>query len=334
VLSSLAKPDRVEHPVPDEIIYYTPKARRVLCRRWTWRNSAVSKITPETTAIALNIDMMTPPSAQDELEQALESLADLDQLLRTQAKGVRWRYFGHACILVETAGVSLLFDPVLSYTYENSVSRYTYADLPDKIDYVLITHNHQDHILFETLLQLRRRIGTVVVPRNGSGELQDPSLKLLLRQVGFKNVIELAELETLEFDGGSVVGLPFFGEHADLDVRTKLAYMVARDERPRGLVVHHELLVAFLTCGDGHEVVRIRLLQHQLRRDVIDSLRVLRAAVRARICLGYRLTLTAVVQRLSARLREFSGPLTDKLAGESFSFCGEDPVAIRPCLAV
>ena len=47
--------------------------------------------------------------------------------------------------------MSALFDPVLSYTYESGISRYTYDDLPDRIDYVLVTHNHQDHILFETL---------------------------------------------------------------------------------------------------------------------------------------------------------------------------------------
>ena len=143
-----------------------------------------------------------------------------------RGSGVRWRYFGHACILIETASVSLLFDPVLSYTYESSVSRFTYSDLPERIDYVLITHNHQDHILFETLLQIRRRIGAIVVPRNGSGELQDPSLKLILQNVGFSNVIEISELEEIGIEGGKVTGLPFFGEHSDLDIRTKMAYLV------------------------------------------------------------------------------------------------------------
>src|SRR6185369_11933463 len=61
--------------------------------------------------------------------------------------GVRWRYFGHACILIETRWLTILLDPVLSYTYESTIARYTYADLPEHIDYVLITHNHQDHIL-------------------------------------------------------------------------------------------------------------------------------------------------------------------------------------------
>jgi len=141
-----------------------------------------------------------------------------------EGTGARWRYFGHACILLETAGVSVLLDPVLSYTYETDISRYTYEDLPPVIDYVLITHNHQDHILFETLLQLRHRIRNIVVPRNGGGFLQDPSLRLLLQQCGFQNVIELGELEQIAVDRGNITALPFLGEHGDLNVQTKAAW--------------------------------------------------------------------------------------------------------------
>src|SRR6266851_3494623 len=144
---------------------------------------------------------------------------------RYGGEGMRWRYFGHACILLETPRLSFLFDPVLSYTYDSSISRYTYDDLPDKIDYVLITHNHQDHLLFETMLQLRHKIECVIVPRNGAGLLHDPSLKLILEAIGFKNVIELDEMQNVKFDGGYLTSLPFLVEHADLSVRTKLAYL-------------------------------------------------------------------------------------------------------------
>lgn len=143
-----------------------------------------------------------------------------------EGKGVRWRYFGHACILVETPGVSLLLDPVLSYTYESSISRYTYDDLPERIDYVLITHNHQDHILFETLLQLRHKVGTIVVPRNSSGALQDPSVRLIFENTGFQNVIDLREFDRIAIENGYIEGIPFLGEHADLDISSKLAYLV------------------------------------------------------------------------------------------------------------
>lgn len=116
--------------------------------------------------------------------------------------GTRWRYFGHACILIETGGVSMLFDPVLSYTYEADVSRYTYLDLPDQIDYVLITHNHQDHVLFETLLQIRNKVKNIVVPHGSTGTLQDPSLGLLLKNAGFKNVVTLDQMQEISTPNG------------------------------------------------------------------------------------------------------------------------------------
>jgi L-ascorbate metabolism protein UlaG (beta-lactamase superfamily) len=206
--------------------------------------------------------MKSVPQTFAYIKEALELEDELDEGLARlltpeppppyepyQGPGVRWRYFGHACILVETADVRILLDPVLSYTYENDISRYTYRDLPDRIDFALITHNHQDHILFETILQLRHRIGTVVVPRNGSGKLQDPSLKLLLQQVGFKSVYEMDEMECLELAGVAITGLPFLGEHADLDIRTKLAYHCR--------IQDHSLLFAADSCN-----VEPRLYEH------------------------------------------------------------------------
>lgn len=143
--------------------------------------------------------------------------------------GARLRYFGHACLLVETQNVSILADPVVSYGYDVELSRYTYGDIPDEIDYVLITHNHQDHVLLESLIKLRHRIKNIIIPAGGGGNLQDPSLKLMLEHIGFENIIELEELRTLELDGMTLTGIPFLGEHCDLDVRTKLAHLVEVD---------------------------------------------------------------------------------------------------------
>ncbi len=140
--------------------------------------------------------------------------------------GVRIRYFGHATVLVESADVTIMTDPVISYALDGGVRRFSYADLPDRIDYVLLTHAHQDHVMFETLLQIRHRIGTIVVPKNGGGTLQDPSLKLMLKTVGFENVLEIDELESVPVTGGEIVGLPFFGEHGDLHIRSKQAFYV------------------------------------------------------------------------------------------------------------
>jgi hypothetical protein len=49
---------------------------------------------------------------------------------RSSYKGddIRIRYFGHACILIETREVSILCDPVISYAYENGTKLYLYSD--------------------------------------------------------------------------------------------------------------------------------------------------------------------------------------------------------------
>lgn len=148
-----------------------------------------------------------------------------------EGDGIHTRYFGHACILTETKDVSILLDPVISYGYNAELSRYTYTDLPDVIDYVIITHNHQDHILFETLLQLRHKIRHIIVPRNGGKGLEDPSVKLMFNAMGFDNVIELDELESLSLPGCKITGVPFLGEHSDLNIRTKLGYHVVLQEQ-------------------------------------------------------------------------------------------------------
>jgi L-ascorbate metabolism protein UlaG (beta-lactamase superfamily) len=176
-------------------------------------------------------DLLGVPEGSDKLLRSLLTPEAPPPYQTYDGPGVRWRYFGHACILIESQGVSMLFDPVLSYTYESDVSRYTYQDLPETIDYVLITHNHQDHVLFETLLQIRHRVKNVIVPRSNGSTLQDPSLKLLLETCGFKNVYELDALGEIQAGEATITGLPFLGEHADLDIKCKLAYHIKTNDR-------------------------------------------------------------------------------------------------------
>jgi L-ascorbate metabolism protein UlaG (beta-lactamase superfamily) len=147
-----------------------------------------------------------------------------------EGEHVRMRYFGHACILIETKDVSILVDPLISYYgYESSVQHFSDIDMPDVIDYVLITHNHQDHILFETLLPLRHKIRNIIVPRTTSGALQDPNLKLCFSEAGFHNVIEIDEMEAIKFHNCVITGVPFTGEHSDLNVKAKSCYHIAID---------------------------------------------------------------------------------------------------------
>lgn len=144
---------------------------------------------------------------------------------------VRIRYFGHACVLVECNGSSLLTDPLISCDIGKGKDRYTYDDLPERINVAVITHHHQDHCVLETLLRLRSRIDTLVVPRSNGSGLVDPSLKRALENIGFQNVVEIDEFETIRFGSQSVTGLPFLGEHGDLSIRTKMAYLVNAGKR-------------------------------------------------------------------------------------------------------
>lgn len=138
----------------------------------------------------------------------------------------RVRYFGHACALIEWKGVSILTDPYIGVMpVSGGVDRLTYDDLPETIDYVLITHNHHDHFGLEALLRLRHKIGCLVVPRSSGFFYGDLSLKLLAQKVGFKNVVELDCMQSIPLPDGEIVAIPFLGEHADLP-HSKSAYVI------------------------------------------------------------------------------------------------------------
>ncbi|WP_280853711.1 MULTISPECIES: MBL fold metallo-hydrolase [unclassified Streptomyces] len=143
--------------------------------------------------------------------------------------GGRIRYFGHACLLLQTPQGAVLTDPFISADGD-AEDRYTLDDLPDFIDLVLITHGHQDHIVLETLLQLRGRVGQIVVPRSSRGNLEDPSIGLYLKHLGFP-VVEADDYDEFPFPGGKVVATPFLGEHCDLDIRSKSTYWVDLADR-------------------------------------------------------------------------------------------------------
>ena len=103
-------------------------------------------------------------------------------------------WLGHACVLVEMEGVRILTDPVFSRKCgpmlgcQIGPTRYrdapcTVEDLP-KIDAVVISHNHYDHLDYQTVRDLNQHQPdlTWLVPM-GVAEW--------MRGSGCRNVVEL-----------------------------------------------------------------------------------------------------------------------------------------------
>ena len=85
-------------------------------------------------------------------------------------------WLGHSSIFIQVDGVRILVDPALvtaspvwffNRPFEGAII-YSPDDIPD-IDYLLITHDHFDHLDFHTVKRLRNRIGTVITGL-GTGE--------------------------------------------------------------------------------------------------------------------------------------------------------------------
>lgn len=143
----------------------------------------------------------------------------------------RIRYFGHACVVIEWNGISIMTDPYVgARPIEGGLQRFSYGDLPAQIDYALVTHIHQDHFALETLLRLRHRIKHLVVPKASGILYGDMSLKLMARKLGFRSVVELDPLESVGDRDVNIIGVPFLGEHGDL-AHSKSGYVVRLGEQ-------------------------------------------------------------------------------------------------------
>jgi hypothetical protein len=140
--------------------------------------------------------------------------------------GVRMRYLGHAGVLLESPRTSVLLDPIAGYAGDG-IDHLTITDLPHSIDAVVLSHAHADHVSLETLLQLRHRVRAVVVPGGSSGTPLDPGLGPMLRALGFRAVVQLAEMDETAVAADCVVtSIPFLGEHSDLGIRAKMVPLV------------------------------------------------------------------------------------------------------------
>lgn len=79
-------------------------------------------------------------------------------------------WFGHSSYFIQIEGLKFLIDPVFSGNASpipgsvkafKGADTYTVNDLP-KIDYLLITHDHYDHLDYPTITQLKNKVAHVI----------------------------------------------------------------------------------------------------------------------------------------------------------------------------
>jgi len=114
---------------------------------------------------------------------------------------VRVTYVGHATTLIEAAGRRLLTDPVLGSRVVGFLHRRSAAPDPglvDRVDGVLISHFHHDHLDLPSLRRLPE----------GAQIIAPPGGERFLAQRGFRNLIELAPGESARVGALVVTAVP------------------------------------------------------------------------------------------------------------------------------
>lgn len=220
-MESDARPDLLTTPVlpePGQLDWQVPFDDK--------RLDALFSLDLEPRPLGFIQDLLGPAAGSGRELAPLLSEAPPRPYTPWEGPGPRLRYLGHACVLIEWKGTTVLVDPLLGVTpTSGGMPRLSFQDLPPRIDYVLITHSHYDHLSIETLLRLRHRIGQLVVPRASGLLLGDYSPKLLARSLGFERVLEPELYESLPLPDGEIIVAPFLGEHGDIG-HGKSAYVV------------------------------------------------------------------------------------------------------------
>jgi len=100
------------------------------------------------------------------------------QTLPTDSNILVW--FGHSSYFMQLGGKRILVDPVLSggasplsFTTRSFLGTdpYTVASLP-QIDYLFITHDHWDHLDYDTIRKLRSKVKEVICPLGVGAHLE------------------------------------------------------------------------------------------------------------------------------------------------------------------
>jgi L-ascorbate metabolism protein UlaG (beta-lactamase superfamily) len=148
--------------------------------------------------------MIKKQFSQEENQVPLRPIPVIKRDLTLPAPEKEWAitWFGHSTLLVQLAGKNILIDPVLSQRASPfqfvgprqfpGTDAYRAEDFP-AIDYLLISHDHFDHLDHQSMVQLAPRVGQFYVPLGVGGHLEKwgvPSHKI--RELDWWEEVRLA----------------------------------------------------------------------------------------------------------------------------------------------
>ena len=168
-------------------------------------------------------------------------------------------HLGHAGLVYRHQDQFLYFDPwLMPWFGEAPVPSLTWTLLPRPAA-LFLTHEHDDHMNDQTLLQMPKDIPVIVPSRRDRRALYF-DYPTFLRELGFQDIIELAHGERWTFEGGAVVSVPFFGEDpCDLDL-PRNCYLIV--DRGRNTLV----LADSGQTNAGRSVVKDGVIEDLVRR--------------------------------------------------------------------
>lgn len=178
---------------------------------------------------------------------------------------------GHACWLIEAAGLRLLCDPLLGVehhggVFEVSPRRRLRAEAL-RPDFILISHRHPDHFDIPSLAELARRDpeSVVVTP--------DELVAMAARELGFQTVELLAPGHHVELDGVAFVTTESLGDDEwGVMIATRDGVVWNMVDTVFADVAHARSVTAAALAVLGHRRVNLALVQGQPMLEIAAQL--------------------------------------------------------------
>lgn len=138
----------------------------------------IDRLDKEKSMFKVFWDGLTNPSDNLKPAQKLPDVKPDFEKFASHKEGLRYIWFGHSTFLVNFAGKIILFDPVfeksaapVSFTarrFQDVVAKL--SDLP-AVDYVVISHDHFDHLEMESIEYFKDKETEFIVPLGISSHL-------------------------------------------------------------------------------------------------------------------------------------------------------------------